>query len=124
MSKKIKITNKFRNISEIYKKFSKIKRIDNAPKELIIIWDEYDSHRDYSDEALEEAFRKESLGEDFNIIRSNAKINGYIEGKQWMDLTLTEYWIPDILSGELPIGSLYNEDLPDSFLDKVLKNVK
>ena len=108
-------------MAEIYKKFSLIKRHPDALYSTIKVWDEYDSYRDFSDEAKVEAYLKESEGIDSPIRRANGLINGYIEGKQWMDLTITEYWLPDIKSGELRAFELYlEEDLPKWFLDKVL----
>lgn len=123
--KKIRISPKFRKIAEVYASFSRIRRVDNAPKRWIELWDEYDSYRDFSEGALEEFFRKESYGEGFPITlrRENGKINGYIEGQKWFNLTKTKYWIPDIKSGELIIKDLYQSDIPDWFLNKVLKNM-
>lgn len=110
-------------MAEVYKHFSKIQRCSDAPTRVIKIWDEYDSFRDFSEEALEEAYRKETFGEDFDVRRENGKINGYIEGKQKMDLTITDYWLPDLKEGKtLFKHELYeDENLPDWFLDRVLK---
>ena len=116
---KMKISNKWLKMAEIYKSFSQIKRVEDAPKELIKIWNEYDAYRDYSDEAMFEAYEKESLGKDYPIVRNNRLINGYIEGKKLMDLTITDYWIPDILNKECYVFELYQE-FPKWFIDKVI----
>ena len=39
---------------------------------------------------------------------------------KWMDLTITEYWLPDLENRELFMADLYDGDLPGWFLDKVL----
>lgn len=113
-------------MAEIYKLFSFMDGgiyKDLASPEAQKAWDNYNSFRDYSQEAMEEAYRRESFGESFDIRRENGLINGYIEGKQWMDLTITEYWIPDLKEGK----TLFKEDLysdprfPHWFLDKVLQ---
>lgn len=121
--RRVKIKEKFRKIAEVYATFSKIKRYKDAPNDIIKIWDEYDSYRDYSEEALNEFFLKESYGEDFSIKRENGKINGYVEGQQWFNLTKTEYWKPDIKSKELKKEKLYNNEIPEWFLDKVIKDL-
>jgi len=89
------------------------------PPKIKKIWDEYNSYRDYSEEAMLEAFDKESYGTRHSIRRNNGKINGYIEGKQWMDLTITEYWLPDLENRELFAAELY-QDFPRWFLIRVL----
>ncbi len=109
-------------MADVYALFSKIKRVENAPEDIIKIWNDYDSYRDFSEEALEEFFRYVSLGEDFPLIRNNNKINGFREGQKNFNLTRTEYWIPDIINRELFKEDLYNSEIPNWFLDKVLKN--
>ena len=106
-------------MAQIYTKFSKILRTPTDDSYLVNIWDTYDSYRDYSEEALLEAFERESYGKNFSIVRDNGKINGYIEGKQWMDLTITEYWKPDLEIRELFIGELL-EQYSKEFLTKIL----
>jgi len=122
-TKKIKISNKWKKIAEIYKTFSFMSRGNLqhlAASEIQKTWDDYNSHRDFSNEAMEEAFRKESFGEKFNILRENGKINGYIEGKQWMDLTITEYWLPDLKEHKTFFAFELYKDFPHWFLIKVL----
>lgn len=119
--KKTKISNKWWKMAEIYKRFSQIRRIETDSQYLIDIWDKYDADRDFSKEAATLAYRKESLGEPCDIRMPSGKINGYIEGKQWMDLTLTEYWIPDVQSREILEGDLL-EDFPEWFIDKVFNS--
>lgn len=119
----LKISKKWRKIAEIYKRFSFMDGGEYAylaDERTKKIWDEYNSHRDFSEEAMEEAYRRESLGEKFDIIRPNGKINGYIEGKQWMDLTITEYWLPDIEERKTLFAFELYQDFPHWFLTKVL----
>jgi hypothetical protein len=115
----MKISNKWKRMAEIYKRFSQIKRAAKPSSEHLEVWDEYDSFRDFSDEAMVEAFEKESFGTKHSIVRSNGKINGYIEGKQWMDLTITEYWLPDLENRELLAFQLY-QSFPHWFLIRIL----
>lgn len=116
----MKVSNKWRKMAEIYKRFSQMKRVPDASPEHIKIWDSYDADRDFSEEAMLEAFERESVGAKHSITRSNGKINGYIEGKQWMDLTLTEYWLPDVAEHKtLSAFELY-QDFPHWFLARVL----
>lgn len=111
-------------MANVYLSFSLSKRCEDAPQRIVDIWNEYDSHRDSSEEALEEFYINESHGKNFSIIRNNGKINAYMEGQKWFNLTKTEYWKPDIKSGELTKEELYDGDIPDWFLDKVLKDVE
>jgi hypothetical protein len=115
----MRISNKWRKMAEIYKQFSQMKRVPDAPPEHIKTWNSYDADRDFSEEAMLEAFEKESYGTSHPIRRNNGKINGYIEGKQWMDLTITEYWLPDLENKELFAAELY-QDFPRWFLIKVI----
>lgn len=110
-------------MAEIYKRFSFMDGGEHtylADETVKKIWDSYNSYRDFSEEALREAYEKETYGKSFGIIRENGKINGYIEGKQWMDLTITEYWIPDLLEGKTLFAFELYQDFPTWFLDKVL----
>jgi len=110
-------------MAEIYKKFSFIDGGSYnhlAGQQQQDIWDEYNSYRDFSDEALVEAFERESLGIKHGIIRANGKINGFIEGKQWMDLTITEYWLPDLEEGITLFAYELYQDFPKWFLDRIL----
>lgn len=111
-------------MANIYLSFSLIKRCEGSSEEIIKIWDEYDSYRDFSEQALEEFYINESHGKEFSIVRSNGKMNAYIEGQKWFNLTKTEYWKSDIKSGELKKEELYGGNIPDWFLDKVLKDVE
>ena len=108
-------------MAEIYKRFSLIGRHDNALDTTIKNWDNYDSYRDFSDEAAKIAFEVESLGGDSDLyIRlPNGKINGYIEGKKKFNLTVTAYWLPDLKTGELNALELY-EDYPKWLIDKTI----
>lgn len=119
----LKISNKWRKMAEIYKRFSYMNGgvyTNLASPETKAVWDAYNADRDYSEEAIEEAFRKESLGEKFEIRRSNGKINGYIEGKEKMDLTITDYWLPDITERKTLFAFELYQDFPHWFLIKVL----
>lgn len=73
---------------------------------------------DFSISASEEMFLWESKGVPFNN-----PLNGYMIGKKWMDLTITEYWLPDLREGKTLFKKDLYEDanLPHWFLDKVLK---
>lgn len=110
-------------MAEIYKRFS---YMDGGEYDELVslehrkIWDEYNLQRDFSEDAMLEAFERESIGKKHNIIRENGKINGYIEGKQWMDLTLTEYWLPDIEERNTLFAFELYYDFPHWFLIKVL----
>lgn len=116
----MKISNKWKRMAEIYKYFSQFKVRPDSPPEHLKIAEQYNADRDYSDETMEEAFRRESFGERFDIIRDNGKINGYIEGKQNMDLTLTEYWLPDLEERKTLFAFELYQDFPHWFLIKVL----
>jgi hypothetical protein len=116
----MKISRKWKQMADIYKRFSIIRRFDGASQTLIDIWDRYDADRDYSEDAMLEAYRRESFGDRIDIRRANGKINGYIEGKQWMDLTITEYWLPDLDGHKILFASELYNDLPQTFLNRVL----
>lgn len=115
----MKVGKKWKNMAPIYLRFSlqgvKEGMSEHSRKTL----EEYNSYRDTSEEAMYEAFARESFGEKFDVLRSNGKINAYIEGKQWMDLTMTEYWLPDLRTKSIFAWELYL-DFPKWFLDKVL----
>jgi hypothetical protein len=96
-----------------------MKTVEGMSEHSTGIIEEYNSYRDISEEAMEEAYARETYGESFNIVRPNGKVNAYIEGKQWMDLTITEYWLPDIKEGTLLVGELL-EDFPKEFIEKVI----
>ncbi len=110
-------------MAEIYKFFS---YMDGgvyrslASPETKAIWDAYNADRDYSEEAMQEAFRKESFGEKSDIRRENGKLNGYIEGKEKMDLTITEYWLPDLEEHKTLFAFELYQEFPHWFLIKVL----
>ncbi len=116
----MKLSNRWKKMSELYSRFSLIKRVPDAPVELITIWDRYDADRDLSEDAMLEAYERESTGKKHSIRRSKGKINGYIEGKQWMDLTLAEYWLPDLEERKTLFASDLYQDFPPWFLSKVL----
>jgi len=119
----MKVSRRWRKMAEIYKSFS---YMDGGEYHDLMApfhqktWDEYNSHRDFSEEAMQEAYEKESVGIKHDIIRSNGKINGYIEGKQWMDLTITEYWLPDIEEKKTMFPFELYIDFPKWFVDKIL----
>lgn len=94
----MKISRKWWKTAEIYKRFAK------------------DSYYDFSEQSALDMFLYESKG---IPIPDRGVHNGYFHGKKWMDLTITEYWLPDLESGELPAIILY-EDFPKWFLDRVL----
>ena len=74
---------------------------------------------DYSDESMMEMFLYESFGEG-----NPDNSNGYYLGKKWMDVGI-EMWREDIEKGLLFKWELYDSpDLPDWWLDKVLKDVE
>ena len=77
---------------------------------------------DFSDEAAQAMFDYESKGTRLSDKTSLGKYNGFLVGKRWMDLTITEYWIPDLFEGKtLFAHDLCNDpSLPKWFLDKVL----
>ncbi len=69
----------------------------------------------YDDNALEEMFLYESRG-----IRINNPRNGYLAGKQWMDVNIA-MWKEDIHTSLLTKEELYlDETFPHWWLDKVL----
>jgi hypothetical protein len=119
----MKVSNKWKRMAEIYKRFSFMDGgiyQDLVNPEMQKIFDKYNSDRDYSDEAMLEAFERESTGKKHDIIRANGKINGYIEGKQWMDLTITEYWLPDLEERKTLFAYELYQEFPHWFLIKVL----
>jgi hypothetical protein len=119
----MKVSNKWRKMAEIYKRFSLMDRDYpdvEVPQSIRKIWQLYDEDRDASEEAMFEAYSKETFGTPCGLVRANGKINAYVEGKQCMDLTLTEYWLPDIANNEnLTALDLYR-DFPRWFVNKVL----
>jgi hypothetical protein len=85
---------------EIYKHFSK----------------DWQHCLDYSEESMLELYHSESYG---NVICNPN--NGYYVGKKWCNVVI-KMWKEDIESGILFKHELYSDpDLPDWFLDKVLK---
>ena len=94
----MKISKKWRKMSEYYKHFA----LDSV---------DYD----WSEDAAKKAYILESQGQG---IHDN--LNGYMSGKQWMDVTVSQ-WKEDILGFNLHIQEL-REDYPDWFLKKVLPN--
>lgn len=103
----IKISKKFRKISEIYKIFG------IHPKS------------DFSQKALEEAFIYESMGigdEDYRIF--SKKINGYVLGKKWLNVTIS-MWYEDIKEGILFEEEVYADGkYPKWWLDKIFNKGK
>ena len=65
---------------------------------------------DFSDAAASEMFLFETTGiGDLKICLFNAgKLNGYVVGKHWMDVTLA-LWLEDLQRGVLFIDELYTE---------------
>lgn len=96
----VKISKKWKRMAEIYRRF--------AP----------DSYYDFSEEAAMDMYCKETYG---TLMPVREKHNGYFYGKQWMDLTITEYWLPDLADPETVLYSweLYL-DFPKWFIDKVI----
>lgn len=110
-------------MAEIYKRFSFMDGgiyHELVSEETQKIFDKHNTDRDFSDEAMWEAFERESTGKKHDIIRPNGKINGYIEGKQWMDLTITEYWLPDLEEHKTLFAYELYQEFPHRFLIKVL----
>jgi len=71
---------------------------------------------DYSEQSMLELYLSESYGD--VICNPN---NGYHVGKKWCNVTI-KMWKDDLKSGILFRQELYNDpELPDWFLDKVLK---
>lgn len=72
---------------------------------------------DFSESAAVAMFNYESSGGSIP-----AEKNGYFIGKKWMDLTITEYWIPDLIEHKTLFAYDLHSDpnYPDWFLNKVL----
>lgn len=123
--RKIRITAKWRRMAEIYRSFSEMRcpsylTLDEIPESIVAVWNAHNEDRDFSEDAALEAYRVETFGGSVNIVRPNGKINGFIEGKKWMDLMLTEYWLPDLAEGKTLFAWELYEEYPSWFLDKVL----
>lgn len=94
----MKISKKYKQISELYKIFAND-------------WNEYYS---FDDESMLEMYKHETYG---TPISEN---NGYRLGKKWMDVTVS-MWIEDIVLGNLTKHELYIDGrFPKEWLDKVL----
>lgn len=94
--KKPKISQKFIQMSEVYKSFS-------------------DSHMDFSQPMLEEMYVFESTGK--GALSEN---NGYALGKRNINITVTD-WKADLENGYLFLHELYEDPkYPHWFLDSVL----
>ena len=78
---------------------------------------------DYSEESVQEMFLWEShgIGELKICLFNDERVNGYMVGKHWMDVTV-KLWREDIRKGMLLRNELYDE-FPQWhwWLDKVLK---
>jgi hypothetical protein len=94
-----KITDKWREMGELYKKF--------CPSEF---------GGDFSEEAALEMFLHESTG-----AGKPGPKNGYAQGKKWMNVTV-EMWRKDIPAGLLYRCELY-QDFPREWVDSVLTGV-
>ena len=87
---------------EVYKHFSK----------------DWNDCSDYSEDSMLELFLSESYGD----VSCN-QLNGYYIGKKMLNVTVA-MWKEDIKYGTLFKCELYDDpDLPDWWLDKVLKNI-
>lgn len=75
---------------------------------------------DFSTESAESMFLHESTGSSIEEKLSNGKWNGYLVGKKWMDLTITEYWLPDLEEHKTLFAFELYQDFPHWFLIKVL----
>ena len=71
---------------------------------------------DLSEDAAVAMYRFETFGE---ALPKTAKLNGYAQGKKWMDVTVA-MWKEDILEGYLLVSELQgDEGYPDWFLERV-----
>jgi hypothetical protein len=98
----MRITKKWRAMSEIYKRF--------CPLE-----DCYD----FSETSALDAFSFESIGYPKLSLtdKKDGKYNGYVVGKHWMDATI-KMWNEDLESGILVYSEL-EKDFPIWFLEKL-----
>jgi hypothetical protein len=115
--KKRRISAKWRRMAEIYKLFCYIDLAESMSEHCQRCVNDYNDYYDYSEEAALQMYIRETYGEYIDL--PSGKLNGFQIGKQWMDLTITEYWIPDLKNKELSCLDLYNT-FPKWFLDKVL----
>ena len=95
----MKISRKWWQTAEIYKRFAK------------------DSYYDFSEQSALDMFLYESRG---IPIPDRGMFNGYFHGKKWMDLTITEYWLPDLEEGVTLFPYDLYSDFPKWFLDRIL----
>ncbi len=87
-------------MSEVYKYFSR----------------DHKKYLDYSDESMLELYYSESYGD------KCSELNGFYHGKKLLNISVA-MWKEDIYNGLLRKYELYDDpDLPDWWLDKVLKN--
>lgn len=114
MSKKIKISEKWRKHAELYKIFS----LENI-------------NYDWSEEAALEMYIFETYGrgglDSQNVLfLNNSRPNGFLDGKKWLNVQVAA-WREDISRGLLHPNDLYEDPIFYKYhwwLDDVLKGVK
>jgi len=80
-----------------------------------------ESDMDFSDEAAQDMFTYESIGEgDLSPQIFSTSNNGYAYGKYRMDWHITE-WNRDIYRGDLFKEELYASRFPNAWIDSVIK---
>lgn len=94
------LTSKFKKMAEVYRYFGK----------------DWKNCCDFSDGAMIELYNHESYGTEIS------STNGFLVGKKWLNVTVA-MWKEDIRDRQLWKSELYeDENLPDWWLDSVLKN--
>ena len=99
MSKQIKISNKWLEMAEIYKRFA----IKEYP------------HADFGDVAALMMYEHETYGKP---IERTEKLNGFLLGKKWMDVTIAG-WKEEIASRGLLVKELIDDGYPEWFLERI-----
>ena len=120
----MEISKNWLKMSEIYKRFSKDKRIRWLDGGGYETYDYIPSNLDFSDKAKEEAYLFESrgIGVKDDSIFNQENINGFLYGKRMMDITV-KMWKEDIPQGLLFLSELYS-DFPHWWLDKIFNRKK
>lgn len=97
--KKIKISSKFKKISEIYRIFSK----------------EWEDTLNFDEQSLLEMYKNETFGTPV----SNITHNGFYIGKRWMDVHV-KMWKEGLKEGNITRKELYEDGkYPEWWLKKV-----
>lgn len=98
----MKISNKYKRMARIYKRFTIGFNCDLSDKALLSMY----------------LYESKGVGNLGSTIFQDVAVNGYALGKKWMDVTITS-WKEDIKQGLLLKEELIKDNYPEWFLTKI-----